>query len=72
METNCVLLVRYDQNQARTVPVRPKSERRLRRMEWEIVSKAAERSRRMSRLIWPESAAMRRSFVILMRAVSVL
>lgn len=44
----------------------------MRRMEWETVSKAAERSRRIKMLTWPESAAMRRSFVILMRAVSVL
>ena len=33
---------------------------------------AAERSRRIRILMWPESAAMRRSLVSLMRAVSVL
>ena len=71
-ETKCVLFARYERNQERTVPVRARSERRFRRMAWEMVSKAAERSRRMSRLMWPESAAIRRSFVILMRAVSVL
>lgn len=36
------------------------------------VSKAAERSRSMRRLILPESAAMRRSLVSLIRAVPVL
>ena len=41
-------------------------------MVWEIVSKAAERSRRIRILMWPESTAMRRSLVILMRAVSVI
>jgi len=41
-------------------------------MEWEMVMKAALRSRRMRMDNSPESAAMRRSFVILMRAVSVL
>ena len=40
------------------------SERRLRRMVWETVSKAAERSRRMRILMLPESEAMRRSLVI--------
>uniref|UniRef100_A0A3B3D5V5 C2H2-type domain-containing protein n=1 Tax=Oryzias melastigma TaxID=30732 RepID=A0A3B3D5V5_ORYME len=42
------------------------------RMEWDIVSKAALRSRRMRMVMSPESAARRRSFVIFMRAVSVL
>ena len=41
-------------------------------MVWEIMSKAAERSSRIRSLMWLESAAMRRSLVILMRAVSVL
>ena len=44
----------------------------LRRMGCEMVSKAALRSRRMRMEIEPESAAMRRSLEILMRAVSVL
>ena len=44
----------------------------LRRMGCEMGSNAALRSRRMRMEKEPESAAMRRSFVILMRAVSVL
>ena len=48
------------------------SERWVRRMEWYTVSKAAERSRRMRMEMRPLSAALRRSVVILMRAVSVL
>ena len=45
---------------------------RSRRMEWEMVSKAAVRSRRMRMDKCPESAAIRRSLVIFMSAVSVL
>ena len=48
------------------------SERWERRMVWETVSKAAERSRRMRMVTRPLSAAIRRSLVILMRVVSVL
>ena len=48
------------------------SERWERRMVWETVSKAAERSRRMRMVTRPLSAAIRRSLVILIRAVSVL
>ena len=44
----------------------------LGRMEGEILSKAALRSRRMRMVSKPESAAMRRSLVVLIRAVSVL
>ena len=52
--------------------MRPRySERRVRRMVREIASKA-ERSRKIRILMWPESAVMRWSLVILMRAVSVL
>ena len=43
-----------------------------RRMVWSKVSKAADKSRRMRREGEPESAAIRRSFVTLTRAVSVL
>ena len=43
-----------------------------RRVEWDMVSKAALRSRRMRMDNSLESAAIRRSFVILRRAVSVL
>ena len=48
------------------------SARWVRRMEWDTVSKAAERSRRIRMEMRPLSAAVRRSLVILMRAVSVL
>ena len=41
-------------------------------MEWEMMSKAAVKSRRMRIDTSPESAVIRGSFVILMRAVSVL
>lgn len=47
-------------------------ERRLRRMEWLMVSKAEDRSRRMSMVNWSESEASRTSLVIFIRAVSVL
>ena len=42
------------------------------RMEWSIVSKAADRSSKESREMWLTSRAARRSFTILRRAVSVL
>ncbi len=52
MVTN--LLEKYDWKQERVVPVRPRySEKWLRRMVWQTVSKAAERSRRMRILLWP-------------------
>ena len=71
--TNCVRSERYEWMKERAESVRPRSsDRRLRRMLWEMVSKAAERSRRISVVMEPESAAMRRSLVILIRAVSVL
>lgn len=41
-------------------------------MEWEMVSKAAHRSRRMRMDNSQESAAIRRSLMTLRRAVSVL
>lgn len=44
----------------------------LRRMWCEMVSKAALRSRRMRMESKPESAAIRKSLMIFMRAVSVL
>ena len=46
--------------------------KRSRSNGWEMVSKAAERSRRMRMVSKPSSAARRRSLVILARAVSVL
>lgn len=50
----------------------PMEESLLRRMGCEMVPKAALRSRRMRMESKPESAAMRRSLVIFMGAVSVL
>ena len=68
--TNCVRSERYEWKKEKAESVRPRSsDRRVRRILWEIVSKAAERSRR-SVVMKPESAAMRRSLVILIRAVS--
>ena len=64
---------RYDLNQESAVPVIPREDsRRVRRMEWLMVSKAALRSRRMRMLREPVSEERRRSFVTLRRAVSVL
>lgn len=63
---------RYDENQSMGVDDRPMDASLWRRMEWEIVSKAALRSRRMRIDRSLESAAIRRSLVILIRAVSVL
>ena len=73
MLMNCCLLVRYDLNQERAVPVMLRDDsRRERRMVWLMVSKAAVRSRRRRMLRWPESEERRRSLVTLRRAVSVL
>ena len=41
-------------------------------MVWDIVSNAAERSRRIRILMCPECVAMKRSLVIFIRVVSVL
>lgn len=56
----------------RGVPDKPMDASLWRRMEWEMVSKAAFRSRRMRMDKSPASAVIRRSLVILSRAVSVL
>lgn len=73
MEMYCNLLERYDENQESAEPEMPMWDcKRRRRMEWSMVSKAALRSRRRSKEREPESEASRRSFVTLMRAVSVL
>ena len=52
------------------MPETPVPARRSRSMEWEMVSKAALRSRRMRMVRRPESAARRRLLVILIKAVS--
>ena len=69
---NWVRSERYEWNHCRGVPDIPMEVSRSRRMECEMVSKAALRSRRMSIDNCPESAAIKRSYVILMSAVSVL
>ena len=69
---NCVRPERYDLNRSRGVSEMPIDANLSRRVVWEMVSKAALRSRRMRMDNSPESAAIRRSFVILRRAVSVL
>lgn len=58
-------------NQERAVPEMPRCCRRCSRMEWLMVSKAAERSSRRRMEREPESEASRRSFVTLSSAVSV-
>ena len=73
MEMNCFLSERYDDIQERAVPVKPRDDwRRVMRMEWDMVSKAALRSRRMRIERRPLSADLIMSFVTFMRAVSVL
>jgi len=65
------MLVRKKVNQEKTKPEKPRCCRRCKRMEWLMVSKAAERSswRRME--MEPESEASRRSIVTLSSVVSV-
>ena len=58
-------------NQESAEPEMPRFFRRCRRMEWSMVSKAAERSSRSRIEREPESEASRRSFVTLSSAVSV-
>ncbi len=70
--TKCWQSVRYEVNQQSAVPVIPVPARRSRSSVWEMVSNAALRSRRMRMVSSPESAAWRRSLVILTRAVLVL
>lgn len=59
-------------NQFSAMSVMPMSDNLFNRMEWEMVSNAAVRSRRMSMESEPESAASKRSLVILISADSVL
>lgn len=59
-------------NQVSGMSVIPIEDSLWRRRLWEMVSKAAVRSRRMRMESKPVSAAMRRSLVIFMSAVSVL
>ncbi len=70
--TNCFLSERYELNHFRAVPVTPVPAKRSSKTGCDMVSKAALRSRRMRMERRPESAARRRSLVILTRAVSVL
>ena len=72
-DTAWVRSERYDWNQDRAVPEMPKVWWSLEsRMEWSIVSKAADRSSRENREMWLTSRASRRSFTILKRPISVL
>ena len=57
---NCVRPERYDLNQSRGVSEIPIDANLSRRVVWEMVSKAALRSRRMRMDNSPESAAIRR------------
>ena len=71
-ETDWIRPERYDENQSRTVPERPKSCCNLwSRMLWLIVSNAADRSNEARREIFPSSKERRRSLTIFRRAVSV-
>ena len=71
-ETDWIRPERYDENQSRTVPERPKSCFNLwRRMLWSIVSKAADRSNEARREMFPSSKERRRSLTIFRRAVYV-
>ena len=65
--TNCWRSVRYDVNQETAAPVIQMPARRSRSSGSETVSNAALRSRRMRMVSSPESAARRRSLVILTR-----
>ena len=72
-QKTCALLVlRYDENQDRAVPLMPALLQRLwRRVKWSTVSKAALRLNRPSRVSWPLSAASMISELTLRTAVSV-
>ncbi len=64
---------KYDLNHANALPLMPtKFSSLFKRMLWSIVSNAALRSSRTNREIQPRSDDKSRSFVTLMRAVSVL
>lgn len=63
---------KYDVSQFSDVLVMPMEARRSRRILCEIVSKAEVKSRRMSMVRRPESAAISRLLVTLIKAVSVL
>ena len=70
--TLCVLSWRWDLNQASAAPRMPATtSRRSSRMVWSVVSKAAERSKRTTRLPTPASRPLLMSW-ILSSAVSVL
>jgi len=61
-ETVKVLFDRYEENQERTLLRRPnRKDQRCSRMEWSIVSKAAERSRRVRQVTSCLSMALMRS-----------
>ena len=64
---------KYEANQSKTFPDTPNSvRRRLRRIWWSTISKAALRSRRIRSVACCLSIFIKMSFLILSRAVSVL
>ena len=68
----CRLSVRYEVNQLRAVPDIPYHvDKRVMRMLWSIVSKAADRSSRVSSVTLPLSMLRLMSLCIFKRAVSV-
>ena len=72
-EATWVRSKRYDQNQERAVSEMPKAWwRRGSKVSSSMISKAAEGSNKDNKEIWLSSRAVRRSFTILRRAVSVL
>jgi len=71
-ETVKVLSDRYKENQERTMPRRPNhKDKRCNRMEWSIVSKAAERSKRVRQVTSCLSMALMKSSCEAIRVVSV-
>ena len=68
----CCLLVRYEVNQLRAVPDMPYHvDRRVMRILWSMVSKAADRSSRVRAVTFPLSMLRLMSLCTFKRAVSV-
>ena len=68
----CRLSVRYEVNQLRAMPDIPYHvDKRVIRMSWSMVSKAADRSSRASAVTWPLSMLRFMSLCTFRRAVSV-
>ena len=72
-ETNCILPVKYDFNNASAVPSTPKHDcSRAKRISWSMVSKHADGSSNTTMEILPSSILVSRSLVTRVRAVCVL